>query len=250
MPSHPPQEAGPPPHSPRWIAMAWVAVLSVVAWRHVPVAHASHSHTGSTQLHISTIHGNNGTATTPGSLDEQYCIQSHTSTISQTQMANFIEETLVKMGTASMWDSTNNWKVDLWRATPACNLIDSTARASIGTEYHINTDWTNIPLCGTYYSCVVHDNPVYDATGGHTHYKWMYSYLQAEHVNGYGTRARKFINHETGHVLGLKDPAGYGTDCQDSVMHNDLYGCPSTVWYPTANDRAAVTRIGNYQNTW
>ncbi len=235
---------------PRWVAVGWVAVLAVVAWHRIPVALASHSHTGSTQSHISTIHGNNGTSTTPGSLDEQYCIQSHTSTIGYTQMANFIEETLVKMGATYVWDGTAGWRVDLWRASPACNQIPSTTRAGIGTEYHVNTDWTNIPLCGTYYSCVVHDNPVYDSTGGHTHYRWMYSYLQAEHVSGFDTRARRFINHETGHVLGLRDPSGYGTDCSESVMHNVLYGCPSTVWYPTASDKAAVTRIADYANTW
>ena len=35
------------------------------------VAYASHSHNGSVQLHISTMHDNNGTATGPGSLDEE-----------------------------------------------------------------------------------------------------------------------------------------------------------------------------------
>jgi hypothetical protein len=246
------------PHSPkevpassrgtyRWIAMAWVAVLTVVAWRHIPVAYAYHTHTGSNQIHISTIHGNNGTSTSPGSEDEQYCIQSHTATIDGTRMANFIEETLAKLST--IWDGTASWRVDLWRTAKFCNQYDSTTRATIGIEYHIKDDWWEISLCGGYYSCVVGDNPVWDSVGGHTHYKWMYSYLQTEHVWDYNSRTRKFINHETGHILGLKDP-DYSGHCMDSVMHNDLYNCPSTVWYPTSGDKSSVTRIADRTNTW
>jgi hypothetical protein len=234
---------------PRWIVMGWAAVLGVVAFRHLPVAWASHSHTGSNQIHIATIHGNNGTSTSPGSEDEQYCVQSHTATIDGTQMANFIENTLAKT-TGAKWDGAAGWRVDLWRTQKFCTQYDSATRGTIEIEYHIKDDWWEISLCQGSYSCVVGDNPVWDSAGGHTHYKWMYSYLQTEHVWDYNNRTRNFINHESGHILGLKDPDGSSTYCQDSVMHNNLYGCPSQVYYPTANDLAAVTRIADRANTW
>lgn len=244
------------PHSPeavaasprgtrRWIFMAWAAVLTVVAVRNIPVAQASHSHTGSTQIHIATIHGNNGTSTGPGDQDEQYCAMSHTSTVSSAWLADNVKDTLTNYP-GYMWDGAANWRVDLWRTSKFCNEYDSTSRADIEVEYYIKEDWPEVSLCGSYYSCVVADNPVWD--GYHTHYKWMYVRFQKEHV--YNTtldRKRKFINHETGHVLGLRDPSG--TDCSVvSVMHNDLYGCSYSVWYPTSADLASVTRVADRTN--
>ncbi|MCY1076651.1 hypothetical protein [Archangium lansingense] len=247
----PSRDEAPPEHrrTPRWSAVAWVAVLSVVAWRHIPLAHASHSHNGSYQVHLSTIHDNNGTSTMPGSLDEQYCILSLTSSVDGTRMAGFIEETLAKLDFSLVWDGTGNWRVDLWRAAKLCNQYDSATRATIGIEYHIADSWAS-QCGGDIYSCVVQDNPVVDPVNGHTHFKWMYSYLKAQHVSGYDTRARKFINHETGHILGLKDPGYYG-DCMNSVMHNDLYssmGCTDPVWYPTTSDFTSVKKIQDRTN--
>ena len=62
-------------------------------------------------------------------------------------------------------------------------------------------------------------------------------------------RARNFINHETGHVLGLADPRFTG-DCMESVMHNALYNCTQFgyVTYPTASDLASVTRVALRKN--
>ncbi|SEL75114.1 hypothetical protein SAMN05444354_10899 [Stigmatella aurantiaca] len=234
---------------PRWIALGWVSVLSFVAWRHVPLAQASHSHNGSYQVHISTIHGNDGTSTTPGPQDEQYCILPLTAAVNATQIANLIEETLAKMGAGQMWDGTGAWRVDLWRAAKFCNQYDSATRATIGIEYQIADSWASV-CGGDLYSCVVQSNPVVDPVNGHTHFKWMYSHLKAQHLSTDVTRARKFINHETGHVLGLKDPSG-PNDCSHSVMHNDLYsnyGCLDKVWYPTPNDVASVTKIQDRRN--
>jgi hypothetical protein len=248
--SPPSREKAPVSRTPRWIALAWVAVMAVVAWHHIPVATANHTHTGSNQLHIATIHGNNGTSTTPGDQDEQYCVQSHTASIDGTRMFNFIEETLAKMGSGYIWDGTAGWRVDLWRTSKFCNGYDTATRGTIEYEYHVKDDWWEVSLCQGAYSCVVFDNGVFD--GYHTHYKWGYSYLQTEHVWDYNNRTRKFINHETGHILGLKDPDYYG-HCMNSVMHNDLYasmGCTDPTWYPTANDKNSVTRIADRTNTW
>ncbi|HYO51654.1 hypothetical protein [Archangium sp.] len=234
-----------------WIFVAWAAVLAVVAARNMPVAHASHSHTGSNQLHISTIHGNDGTSTSPGGQDEQYCAMSHTSAVSSTWLGDNVQDTLINYP-GNMWDGAANWRVDLWRTQKACNEYDSATRGTIEIEYYVKEDWWDVELCQGYYSCVVADNGVWDSVGGHTHYKWMYVRYQLEHIyNTTAERKRKFINHETGHVLGLRDPAGQGTDCAvTSVMHNDLYGCGYSVWYPTSSDLAAVTRVADRTNTY
>ena len=97
-------------------------------------------------------------------------------------------------------------------------------------------DWWDVALCQGYYSCVVADNAVWDSVGGHTHYNWMYVRFQLEHIyNTTVERQRKFINHETGHVLGLRDPPARAPTARHSVMHNDLYGCNYSVWYPTSS---------------
>lgn len=222
-----------------------VSVLAISA-----AAQASHTHNGWLQLHISTIHDNNGTATTPGSLDEDYCVSSHTSAVSTTALGNFIENVLTKR-TGQMWDGAAGWNVDLWRTAKKCEDYPSAERAAIGTEYHVADAWPNVPLCGnTTYSCTVLSKPTIDSTGKHQHYEWAVIHFQARHVSALDERARSFINHETGHVLGLRDPASFGGDCEESVMHNGLYGCTAFnyVTYPTARDLASVARISRRQN--
>jgi hypothetical protein len=233
-----------PRGTPRWIAMAWLAVLSVVAYHHMPVAQANHPHPA--RAHISTIHGNDGSGG-PGSQDEQYCIQSQSSAINGYQLGDFIQETLTKLDFSIIWDGSANWRVDLWRTAKLCNEYDSATRGTIEIEYQMKDSWAEIPTCYPNYSCVVFDNGVVDSVDGHTHYKWAYSYLRRDHAGNYDTRARKFINHETGHVLGLADPR-YNGDCPYSVMHNDLYssmGCTHTVYHPTTNDFSSVIKVAD-----
>jgi hypothetical protein len=233
------------PPTPRWIFAAWLAVAAVVAWRHVPVAYASHSHNGWEQKHISTMHANNGTSTAPGSQDEEWCLQMHTTAASATTLSNRLQETLTQLAFNQIWDGTGDWNVDIWRKPLQCSQYAQAERSTIEIEYHVRESWT-AECGGSIYSCVVFDAPENDPTGDHQHFKWVYSYLKLEHVNGDITRARKFINHETGHILGLMDPQYWG-HCSESVMHNDLYreaaGCTSPIWYPSASDFTSVKKI-------
>lgn len=213
------------------------------------VAHASHSHNGWYQLHISTMHDNNGTATSPGTLDEEYCVQSHTAAVTTTALGDFIETVLVKRP-GQHWDGAASWKVDLWRKAKRCSDYPIAERAAIEIEYHVADAWPNVPLCGnTTYSCTVLSKPTYDPSGKHQHFDWAVIHFQARHVRALDERARNFVNHETGHVLGLADPR-YPGDCQESVMHNALYNCNqfAYVTYPTARDLTSVARIANRQN--
>jgi hypothetical protein len=227
----------------------FIFAVSAIAMCIVVAAHASHSHTGSVQLHISTIHDNNGTSTAPGSLDEQFCVESHTSEVSTSAIGDFVQNVLT-MRPGRQWDGAASWRVDLWRTAKPCSQYTSAERAAIEVEYHVATAWPNVPLCGnTTYSCTVLSKPTLDPLSKHTHYDWAVVHFQSRHVRALDERARNFINHETGHVLGLADPRFSG-DCMESVMHNGLYGCTqyNYVTYPTASDLASVARVAARTN--
>lgn len=230
-----------------WFRSFVIALASITAA--AVVAQASHSHNGWLQLHISTIHDNNGTATGPGTLDEEYCIQSHTADVTTTALGDFIENVLTKRP-GQHWDGAAEWRVDLWRMPKRCDEYPRAARAAIEVEYHVANAWPTVPLCGnTVYSCTVLSKPTLDVTGKHQHYDWAVIHFQSRHVRALDERARNFINHETGHVVGLADPRFAG-DCEESVMHNALYNCNqfAYVTYPTARDLASVMRVAKRQN--
>jgi hypothetical protein len=222
----------------------FVAITGLAA-----IAQANHSHDGWVQLHLASIHDNNGTATTPGSLDEEYCVQSHTTQLATTAFADFIEQQLAKRP-GKHWDGAGDWRVDLWRKPKRCDEYTLAERAEIEIEYRVADAWPSVPLCGnTQYSCTVLSKPMIDPTGDHQHYQWAVVHFQTRHVKALDERARSFVNHETGHVLGLADPRFAG-DCVESVMHNALYGCTqfAYVTYPTTRDLASVARIALRQN--
>lgn len=242
------------PRASRWLLAGWMATAAFVGYRVMPTANASHSHTGWDQIHISTIHDNNGPAgggSGPGTLDELYCVMSETSAMPVSTIGPFIQQTLTQLAVDKIWDGSADWRVDLWRAQKACNEYTTTERNNIGIEYRIRETWA--ATCGgDIYACVTAANPVTDASGRHQHYKWMNAHLKREQMAALGStdRARKFINHETGHLLGLRDPSGPG-DCMHSVMHNNLYsnyGCTDPVWHPTTSDFASVRSIANRTN--
>ncbi|WP_240359221.1 hypothetical protein [Pyxidicoccus trucidator] len=244
----------PRPRASRWLLAGWMATAAFVGFRFVPAANASHTHTGWDQKHIATIHGNDGPAgggSGPGSLDEEYCIMSETSAMPASTIAPFIQETLAALSFDTIWDGSADWRVDLWRTQKYCNEYSTADRNRIEIEYRVRETWASV-CGGDIYACVTSVSPVTDSSGAHQHYKYMNVHLKREQMAALGstTRARKFINHETGHVLGLRDPEYYG-HCMHSVMHNNLYsslGCTDPVWHPTPSDFASVRSIANRTN--
>jgi len=222
-----------------FLAAALAIAGAATAW-------ASHPHRGIDQLHISTIHDNSVSSTGPGHDDEEYCIQSHTSTVSSSAFARFVEKVLTGYP-GHMWDGAANHRVDLWRTANFCDAYDAARRRYIEIEYLVQDRWPNVPLCGdTQFSCTTLEDPRWDPTGGHTHYRKSVIHFQARHVSALDDRARSFVNHETGHALGLRDPEFPG-DCADSVMHNQFYNCAYNN-APTASDLASVLNIALRRN--
>lgn len=200
--------------------------------------------------HLNEMHyasDGNGQA---GGMDEQYCVQSHdTSVVSNSAAKAFVRETLTGLEFSKIWDGTGDWKIDLYATANPCSSYSGDTRASIEIEYHYGHDWSHIPMCEGdpgYFNCVEFSQRTYDANYGHSDYTKAKVYLVYSSGGQLNTRGRAFINHETGHVFGLKDPDYVGHCHTPSIMHGTAvgYGCTNwTNWYPSQSDFASVKSV-------
>jgi hypothetical protein len=238
---------------PRWIPLGWASAFLLALLVAAPPAEAAHRHVPDENgyvPHLNEMHwasaGDNG----PGGNDEQYCVQSHdTSVVGHTTARNFVRETLVGLDFDKIWDGTGNWKIDLWYTQNPCSSYSGSTRESIEIEYHYGHNWNFIPTCGGtygYYNCVEFAQPTYNSTYGHYDYTKGKVYLVFSSGGQLNTRGRAFINHETGHIWGLKDPNYSGHCPTPSIMHGTAvgYGCTNwTAWYPSQYDFASVKTV-------
>uniref|UniRef100_A0A831X930 ScyD/ScyE family protein n=1 Tax=Thermorudis peleae TaxID=1382356 RepID=A0A831X930_9BACT len=108
-------------------------------------------------------------------------------------------------------------------------------RSDIEVEY-----WARSSGCDGL-SCSWKEQPAYNPNTGHTDYRWASVRFETSHLTSGTFCYHHTINHETGHVRGLKDPDWWG-QCADSVMHSGVYGCTDREW-PSWSDRDKVTKI-------
>lgn len=222
-----------------------VAALSIQA----PPAAADHAWTGP-WLHLNNIH-----TSSPGQgpEDEEICVQSLSQTITSATGRDRVKNAFWNTG-FPRWDGlqkgdgTADWRVDLYVLDNPCTSYDSTRRSQIEAEFWwsqnngewANAGWTGVPAkwCSENFSCVQHANPVWRGGGQqpHTDYEWYYVYLDKDVANDHN------INHEMGHVLGLKD--GDYT-CPDSIMHDGSYGCGNNRPNPSTRDIDRVRWVVN-----
>lgn len=244
-----------PARTPRWIPLGWTAILLLALTVAAPQAHANHWHVPDANgyvLHLNTMHFASVDPPTggPGGRDEQYCVESHdTSRMSHTTARAFVRQTLVQLDWDKIWDGTGNWKIDLWYTQNPCSSYSSATRATIEIEYHYGHNWNFIPTCGGtwgYYNCVEFGAPVWNSTYGHWDYAKGYVYLVFSSGGRLDNVGRAFINHETGHIWGLRDPNS-GTHCPaPSIMHGTAVGYPCTnwtLWYPSQPDFTSVKTV-------
>jgi hypothetical protein len=232
------------PHrrTPRWISIAWLVVLgAMLSWKAVPVTYASHTDSGSWRLHQWNMHWASGDASVHGEDDEDYCAESYIDgTISDSTLATRVRETLVVA--SPHWDGTAGTRVDLWKTDSRCDAYADDAWIEL--EFHAYSDVTH--KCGSNYTCVTHHGPTWSAAYGHYHYMWENNHIKYASINGDYTVYRRLLNHEAGHMYGLLDGSGSGTDCSpQSIMHNVFYNCPYSGWYPTSSDFNKVVSIAN-----
>lgn len=243
--------------TPRWIPLGWTAILMLaltVAAPAAPLAHANHWHVEDANgyvRHLNNMHfASPDSPTGGGGQDEQYCVESHdTSVVSHTRARDFVRQTLVQLDFDKIWDGTGNWRVDLWYTQNRCSYYPTSTRDTIEIEYHYGHNWNFIPNCAGdwgWFNCVEFARPTWNSTYGHSDYEKGKVYLVFSSGGRLDNVGRAFINHETGHILGLRDPNYPGHCMSPSIMHSTAvdYDCTNwTLWYPSQPDFASVKTV-------
>lgn len=231
---------------PAWVPLLWIAVFVATLVVAAGTANASHPNPSS-QRHVHNIHFATS-GTTAGTHDEQFCVESHdTGKIAHSTARAFVNQTLTQMGSGKVWDGLGSWRIDLWPTNSYCSSYPQSTRATIEIEVHYGWNWNTSDKCGgpyAYYNCVVHDNPVWNATHNHWDSKWAYVYLVFSSGGRQDNTGRAFINHEFGHVFGLTDDNGVCSPA--SLMHSSIVGYSCGNWpysYPSPADRQSVVNV-------
>ncbi len=188
---------------------------------------ASHPH--SSPLHIGTMHN---------WAHEDFCAWVRDGSIAHSTVVNQLRQTLYLDNPAEDWDGLAADRVYFMPYSGSCpNLAN---RNDIQIEY-----WVVNGGCGPpdYRSCVALYDPYWNGAMGHTDYFWASVTFNTYRLTSGRAMYHHIINHETGHVLGLKDPDYYG-QCVDSVMHSAYYGCGVEREWPSGADRQTVTYSG------
>lgn len=209
--------------------------LSIAPWlfRVGTGAEASHSESPY-RLHNYLMHY---ATTGHGANDEDYCVESNSAYMTDATFLNIVRNTLTTDGTH--WDGLASWKVDLYNTGTYClSLADDS-----WVEFEVYVETVNT-TCGDNLSCVRHITP--HASGKHYWYENVY--FDYHNIDGGSDEHHTTVNHEFGHVFGLRDPS-YTGDCQNgtSVMHQfNYYGCGQyDIDYPTSQDISAAGSLAD-----
>ncbi len=185
---------------------------------------ASHPH--ASPLHIGTVHNWQ---------HEDFCAGVRDGSIADSAVFNQLRQALYLDNPAEDWHGVASDRVYFMPySTPCPNLAN---RHDIQIEY-----WVVSGGCAGGTACVALYDPYWNAAVGHTDYSWALVTFKTMHFTNGPALAHHIINHETGHVLGLKDP-DYSGHCVDSVMHSTYYGCSTNREWPSPADRQTATTI-------
>ncbi len=159
---------------------------------------------------------------------------------------NTITDILWRTNPSEDWDSlaydatpgVNFWRI-YWSPIDGNPCYPSQYGAYFDVQYRVRAD-QSVNGCGSV-NCVYHYTPTWNSGWGHYDYGLSIAFMRTNNLYAHA------INHETGHVLGLADPARSG-DCPTggSVMHSRYYGCTTDYSWPTYNDRYNVEYISTY----
>ncbi len=187
-------------------------------------ARAYHYH--SPPIHIWSMHEYSSAT------HEEFCVHTDGSLDQPTALAR-VKGALWVDGTRE-WDGLASSKVWFIPYSGSCPTLAN--RASIEIEYYVSAGG-----CGGV-SCANLTDPYFGPLW-HNEYKYAYVTLKTSHMTSGSALYHDVVNHETGHVLGFKDP-NYG-DCPLSVMHSRYYGCASDLEWPSDGDIWVGTTIAN-----
>lgn len=206
-----------------------LAILGLLS--HVDVANASHPTWD--WRHLGSVHSS--------TLDEDYCLETTSTTRSFSTMASNIRKALwLDAPDDQQWDATgfdsSTWEWRVWfvpQDSIPCQSMSQSQRGPIEIEY-----WLRDSPQSNY---AVPDTSYIDSKG-HSAASYYYVYLYAPWVAGeqYPTYYRHQLNHETGHAVGMAD-GDWTCPTGGSVMHSTAYGCGSIdrEW-PSAGDKSGL----------
>lgn len=239
--------------TPRWIMLLWgIVAIIVVSWVSTPHVSAYHHEHITSRLHNRYIHYT--TTGGQGPNDEDYCVQSFTGRMSFDTALYRIRRTLTEL--SPRWDGTGNYRIDLYAKTSQCSAygtVNQTNRSEyipgIEYQYRVRDNNADISACGSdTISCVTHHPAVKEAGAAHTHFEADISFLDVDNIlSSTESSWQAHINHETGHIIGLRDPGAYEPTktCTASIMHFRWY-CGSSAYslpYPSSGDFSSVVHI-------
>lgn len=233
----------------RWPAVVAIGgLLGVLARLYAPSADANHI--WQPHNHVATINTFN---------PEDFCVWLEEddygnvlSTMDFTTAWSRIHDTLTIDNPSENWNVLQGGKVQ-WIGGGPTPCDEQPSRTFFDIEYWVRDDTTGpIPQgCGGTSCAWPHGDYTYDPLVDHSEYQYYTVRFKTAHINhadpgGAYKPWHHAINHETGHVLGLKDPDYIG-DCPESqggeasVMHSQFYyGCTVNLEWPSASDRASV----------
>ncbi len=211
----------------RWTAKVVAGVLLGMAVRaFAPTPQSEASHPFIPHQHIGSM---NGVET------ENVCVEIADDSITFAFARQIIEGTLVLDNPSEDWNGLKSGRVDFFVESEPCIR----GFGVIEMRYDVRqAPW--LEECGPGSGiCADWSDPYPDPVSGHDEYLYGRVYLTTSVLRD-PFQYRRVIDHETGHVLGLKDggPDYDGTECTGSIMH--AYGCDNVPEWPSAEDRASV----------
>lgn len=224
---------------PGWILIAWFIVFGLCVTIATPTVNALHHDHGNPRLHNKQIHY---AASGHSSVDEDFCTQvENGSGISESTLRSRVDDALLYQ--SAHWDGAGNWRIDMYHTASNCFDPIYGDRSAIEFQFRTHEVPTGGKWCGDGYSCVSHYNAV-DSGFGHNDYLNEVAFLEQDHVTGTQYTWRQIVSHETGHMVGFRDPDYYG-HCHSSlsIMHIPWYGCPDPGTGPTSADLSTLVHI-------
>ena len=222
--------------------------LAGVPWVVPQVALAGHAWPVSNANHIANIHWQ---SVNHGFYDEDACYDSYTTSITDATFKTYLQDALWATGS---WDlPLGNANLDIWTTTYDCANYDLSL---IELKYLVQDSGA----CGGFSCQTSWAYPVYQ-NGVLKHWNLSEVIFKTAHLTGTAASRRAVINHESGHMFGLKDPQDPIRNAQgtvttsyceadgwwfgSSVMHQyEVYGCPAgTIQYPVYDKETVVNTV-------